>query len=275
MKNKSRRFFLGLLSGIAVTLMLLLLVGIINRQMDLSDWFKLAPSTLADWAGTFGTLAAFVAVIWQQERQENAARAIKVEESRPRFSVAFSPEVEIETTLLFWKRQPEEVIDLVNNFNADNYRWITIENISKNVVYNFKVALQYHTKNDELPRIDYWTTSGIFPRQKIVPIPKFKDTKLDRLGEVTYDALFVEFTTPANEVGFFEMTNVNQANTDTALGNDQYYFVSDSYIKGVTAVNQDEMLKSTSKKWRQLKEIFHDSVGPTNFLQKHHDGKIY
>ena len=254
-----------------------LILGIVYFSLHGFDafikWVTTDVGSVAEWTGSIGTIAAFGAVIWQQGRQENITRAVNVEESRPRFSISFTPKCEVGTKILFWNRNSNDINALFDNFKG--YRFISMQNISDNVVYDFSVILKYHGKDNSNIRTDYWNHSGIFPKQSIIIIPKFKGTEDDEIGNYIYDELLVKFTTPANEVGFYSLNNSNDDRTDSSLGSEKYYFVKGSHIKGVTAINKDEMLTVKSEKCQEFDKQFNSLRGHTNFLEKHHDGKIY
>lgn len=63
-------------------------------------WATTDVGSVADWAGSVGTILAFIAVIWQQGRQENITRAVHVEESRPRFSITYTPKPQAKSKVM-------------------------------------------------------------------------------------------------------------------------------------------------------------------------------
>lgn len=81
-------------------LAVLIIVGIVYFVLHgfnpFVKWATTDVGSVADWAGSIGTILAFVAVIWQQGRQENITRAVHIEESRPRFSITFTPFGEVD-----------------------------------------------------------------------------------------------------------------------------------------------------------------------------------
>lgn len=240
-------------------------------------WATTDVGSVADWAGSIGTILAFIAVIWQQGRQENITRAVHVEESRPRFSITYTPKPQAKTKMLFWgnNRTLSQINTMLNNRNGENYRFINIENISNNVVYDYSIILKYHFYDNSLVRKDYWSSHGLFPRRSIIIVPKFLGTGKDKIGNYIYDELLIKFTTPANEIGFFKMTNVNGNRTDSSFGDSQYYFVRGSHIKRVTAINTDEMIKADSPLCRKLDREFSETTGGTDFGAIGEDGKAY
>lgn len=239
-------------------------------------WATTDVGSVADWAGSIGTILAFVAVIWQQGRQENITRAVHIEESRPRFSVIYTPTPKAKSKVLFWgeDRNAANINEIIKNRSINNYRFISIENISNNVIYDYSVILKYHSKDNSLIREDYWTSSGLFPRRSVVIVPKFLGKDEDKIGNYIYDELLVKFTTPANEVGFFIMKNVNNDQTDSSLGKNQYYFVRGSHVKRVTAINTDKMIEVDSSICKALDKEFNDIIGGTKFGEVNDDGTV-
>ena len=240
-------------------------------------WATTDVGSVADWAGSIGTILAFIAVIWQQGRQENITRAVHVEESRPRFSITYTPKPQAKSKMLFWgnNRTLSQINTMLNDRNGENYRFINIENISNNVVYDYSIVLKYHFYDNSLVRKDYWSSYGLFPRRSIIIVPKFLGTDKDKIGNYIYDELLIKFTTPANEIGFFKVTNVNGNRTDSSLGNSQYYFVRGSHIKRVTAINTDKMIKADSPLCRKLDREFSETTSGTAFSEIGEDGKVY
>ena len=240
-------------------------------------WATTDVGSVADWAGSIGTILAFIAVIWQQGRQENITRAVHVEESRPRFSITYTPKPQVKSKMLFWgnNRTLSQINTMLSDRNGENYRFINIENISNNVVYDYSIILKYHFYDNSLVRKDYWSSYGLFPRRSIIIVPKFLGTDKDKIGNYIYDELLIKFTTPANEIGFFKVTNVNGNRTDSSLGNSQYYFVRGSHIKRVTAINTDKMIKADSPLCRKLDREFSETISGTAFSEIGEDGKVY
>lgn len=173
-------------------LAVLIIVGIVYFVLHgfnpFVKWATTDVGSVADWAGSIGTILAFVAVIWQQGRQENITRAVHIEESRPRFSITFTPKPKLKSKVLFWgeNRNADEINTIIENRAIDNYRFISIENISNNVIYDYSVILKYHSRDNSLVREDYWTSSGLFPRRSIVIVPKFLGTNKDKIGNYIY-----------------------------------------------------------------------------------------
>lgn len=239
-------------------------------------WATTDVGSVAEWAGSIGTIFAFAAVIWQQWRQENITRAVHIEESRPRFSITYTPEPNAKSRLLFWgnNRNINNINEIIKNRSTDNYRFISIENVSNNVIYDYSIILKYHSKDNSFVRKDYWTSNGLFPRRSAVLVPKFMGTNEDKIGNYVYDELLIKFTTPANEVGFFTMKNVNNNQTDYGLGSCQYYYVRGSHVKRVTAINKDKMIEVNSAECKRFDEEFGRLVGTTSFGDVNEDGNV-
>ncbi len=264
--NKYRQFIIGVL----VTLSFLIAIWLVylfvkDGWRSFAEWFQTDHGTVADWASGIGTIAALAAVIWQQDRQENMERAINVENSRPRFTLSFYPNATKKATVLYWGRNPSEVKEIIEGENP--YRLIYIQNISENVIYDFEVILKYHEAKTFKPRTDYWTTSGIGPKENIIIIPKFKKTDKEVEGNIVYDGLFIKFVTTANEVGFFIETNTKQEATDSGFNASQYYYVKGRHIKHVTAINRDKMIRVNSDECRKLDRMFDELAGSTSFME--------
>lgn len=264
--------------GSVITIIILLLFWVIslfikNGWRDFANWLSTEHGNVADWASGLGTIFALIAVVWQQGRQENLERAINVEKSRPRFSLSFYPTVENNTTILYWNKDPQDVKNMVKNGGV--YRFISIENISENMVYDFYAILKYHEAQTFKPRTDYWKTEGVSPKEKVVMIPKFKGTEVEKSANIIYDSLTIKFVTTANEVGFFSTININGDSTDNSFGNARYFYVRGKHIKHVTAVNRDRMIKVNSDKCRSLDNMFDSISGSTNFMEVDNDGEIH
>lgn len=240
-------------------------------------WATTEVGSVAEWAGSIGTILAFVAVIWQQGRQENVTRAIHVEESRPRFAITFTPKPQQKSKVLFWgkDRTNSTINALIKNRSANNYRFISLENISNNVIYEYSVILKYHSRDHAIERKDNWSNSGLFPRRSIVLVPKFLGTSEDKIGNYIYDELLIKFTTPANEIGFFTVQNVNNNQTDSSLGQSQYYFVRGRHIKRVTAINTDKMIDVDSSICKKLDKEFSETDSGTSFGEVNENGEVY
>lgn len=239
-------------------------------------WMTTQVGTLAEWAGSVGTLAAFGAVIWQQNRQENITRAVHIEESRPRFFVSFTSKPKEKNMVLFWgeNRDLDEINEMIEGRNGKNYRFISIDNISNNVVYDYSIILKYHSKDNSVVRTDYWSGSGMFPRRGVIIVPKFMGSNDDQVGNYVYDKLLIRFTTPANEVGFFTMVNKNNEQTDCSLGSSQYLFVRGRHVKRVTAINTDKMINVTDSICKKLDNEFSLLLGTTSFGVMQDNGKV-
>ena len=272
--KKYRQVFYTLLA-------VLIVIGIVYFALHgfspFVKWATTDVGSVADWAGSIGTILAFIAVIWQQGRQENITRAVHIEESRPRFSITFTPKPKLKSKVLFWgeNRNTAEINAIIENRSAKNYRFISIENISNNVIYDCSIILKYHSKDNSSVREDYWTNSGLFPRRSLAIVPKFLGTDKDKIGNYIYEELLIKFTTPANEVGFFTMKNVNNDQTDSSLVQSQYYFVRGSHVRRVTAINTDKMIEVNDSICENLDKEFNEIVGGTSFGEVHEDGKVY
>lgn len=239
-------------------------------------WATTDVGSVADWAGSIGTILAFVAVIWQQGRQENITRAVHIEESRPRFSLTYTPKPVLKTRVLFWGdgRTAVNINEILGSRSAENYRFISIENISNNVVQDYSIILKYHSNDNARVRKDYWSSHGLFPRRSVAIVPKFMGTDKDKIGNYIYDELLVKFTTPANEVGFFTSKNINNAQTDSSFGKSRYYFVRGSHVKRVTAINTDKMIDVDSSICRKLDKEFDEIIGITSLGEINENGKL-
>lgn len=279
--NKLKELCKRYQQAIYTLLAVLIIVGIVYFALHgfntFVKWATTDVGSVADWAGSIGTILAFIAVIWQQGRQENITRAVHIEESRPRFSIIFTPKPKLKSKVLFWgeKRNVTQINTIIENRTGQNYRFISIENISNNVVYDYSVILKYHSKDNSLVREDYWNSSGLFPRRSIVIVPKFLGTDKDEIGNYIYDELLVKFTTPANEVGFFTMKNTNNDQTDSSLGQSQYYFVRGSHVKRVTAINTDKMIEVNEPICKNLDKEFNEITGGTSLGEVDENGKVH
>lgn len=272
--DKCRQYIIGSLITIMVLLLFWIVASFIkNGWDDFANWFNTEHGNVADWASGLGTIFALIAVVWQEGRQENLERAINVEKSRPRFSLSFYPTITKNTTILYWNRKPENVKQIINK--SGDYRFISIENISENMVYDFYVILKYHESQTFKPRTDYWKTAGIAPKEKVVVIPKYKGSENEKAGNIVYDSLTIKFVTTANEVGFFSTKNADGDSTDNSFGNERYFYVKGKHIKHVTAVNRDKMIKVNSDKCQTLDNMFASISGPTSFMEVDNDGNTH
>lgn len=275
--NKTKNFFKQYQQVFYTLLAVLIIAGIVYFALHgfnpFVKWLTNDVGSVADWAGSIGTIFAFVAVIWQQERQENITRAVHIEESRPRFSITYTPKPKVKSRILFWGEN-RDVASIIANRTNENYKFISIGNISNNVIYDYSVVLKYHSKDNSLVRRDYWTNRGLFPRRSIIIVPKFLGTDKDKIGNYIFDELLVKFTTPANEVGFFTMKNSNNDQTDSSLGGSQYYFVRGSHVRRVTAINTDKMIEADSSICKSLDKEFNEINGITSFGDINENGNL-
>lgn len=235
-------------------------------------WLNTEHGNVADWASGLGTICALAAVVWQQGRQENLERAINVERSRPRFTLSFYPTITEKSTILYWNRSPKDVENIISTDGF--YRFISIENISENMVYDFYVILKYHIAQTSQERIDYWKTAGIGPKEKVVILPKYKGSDLEAERNIVYESLTIKFVTTANEVGFFSTENTTNDPTDNSIGSGRYYFVKGKHIRHVTAVNKDKMIKINSDKCQKFDEMFNSIIGSTSFMEVKSNGNV-
>lgn len=260
---KYEQFIRGALSVVVVVLFVFAIEELTKEWTPFVKWFHTDHGNVADWAGSIGTIAAFLTVFWQVQKQGNIERAINVENSRPRFSVLFRPKLVENTRVLYWNRTDSEVQNIIQN--PGEYRFITVQNISSNVIYDFSVILKYHTVDNARSRTDYWSTTGVFPKKIVTFIPKFKGENNDQ--QYMYDELLIKFTTPTNEVGFFQMVNKNDVKGDLGLGDGQYYFVKGTHIKGVEAINKDKMIKIKSDECKRFDSLFNEFNYSTNTME--------
>ncbi|AMS08451.1 hypothetical protein AYI71_06470 [Limosilactobacillus oris] len=261
--SKFKQFIQGALCIVVLIFGFILIKHITKEWTPFITWFHTDHGSVADWAGSIGTIAAFLAVFWQVKKQGSIERAIDVERSRPRFSVLFSLTLPKGTRVLYWNRTDNDANNIISN--PEEYRFITIQNISSNVIYDFDVILRYHTLDNSRSRNDFWSTTGVFPKKTVTFIPKFKGKNNDQ--QYVYDELLVKFTTPANEVGFFRMINVNDVKGDLGLGSGRYYFVKGTHIKGVKAINKDRMIKINSDECQRFDSLFEDFNYSTNTIE--------
>ena len=279
--KKNKELFIKYRQVFYTLLSILIIAGVVYFALHgfktFIKWATTDVGSVADWAGSIGTILAFVAVIWQQGRQENITRAVHIEESRPRFSITYTPQSKPKTKILFWgkDRGLNDISKIIKERSVNNYRFINIENISNNVIYDCSIILKYHFKDNSSVREDYWTNSGLFPRRSIAIVPKFLGTDKDKFGNYIYEELLIKFTTPANEVGFFTMKNTNNVQTDSSLGQDQYYFVRGSHVKRVTAINRDKMIKVNDTICRTLDKEFNEITGGTSIVEVDENGEVH
>lgn len=260
---KHKQFIQGALCIIAVIFVIFLIKEFKKEWIPLVKWFHTDHGSVAEWTGSIGTIAAFLAVFWQVKKQGNIERAIDVEKSRPRFSVLFSPCLDKNTRVLYWNRTFDDVQNIIKD--PGKYRFITIQNISSNLIYDFNVILKYHTLDNSRSRTDFWCTTGVFPKKIVTIVPKFKGENNDQ--QYVYDELLIRFTTPANEVGFFQLVNKNNVKNDMGLGNEKYYFVKGTHIKEVEAINRDSMIKANSDECKRFDSLFEDFNYSTNTME--------
>lgn len=262
--KKYKQTFVCIIVFLCLFLGYFVIKALYNYRSSFLIWIQTEHGNVADWAGSIATLAAFLAIFWQVRKEGNIERDIHVEESRPRFSVLYTNTFKEDTKFLFWNKSIDKVNEII--YKPQGYRLITITNVSNNVVYDLTAILRYHTTDNTKHRTDFWTTTGVFPKETVAFIPKFKGENVD--NKYIYDEFIIRFTTPTNEVGFFQMTNSGLVAGDMGLGGNAYYFVKEKNSKGVKAINQDKMIKKSDDTYKRFNSLFNECTGATSEVVK-------
>ena len=206
--------------------------------------------SLADWLSAIGTIAAFFAVIWQQYRQEKAARSFKIEQSRPRFLRLAGGVIPNEADVLMNKQISSKLLyEIVSkprkkDTNAHS-ALLAIKNISRNIIYKLEIIIEYEDKS-----IQCWKKIGMQSNEVIVLVPSFLKDGERNLSNVNKkrSELKLRFLTPSNEVGFYIY------NYENKIG--KYIFIKDKWNKKTTPPKGGTLLNRNSEQIKDLNKDF-------------------
>ena len=183
-----------------------LLIGIIMGSIifDIAPYDTDKYGAMADWVSGIGTLAAFFAIFWQQHRQEQIERAIRVEQNRPRFARMARGKMPEKANILTNKQPDDKLLyEFVSNprqnIKGIRKELLTLENISKNTIYRLEIIIEYKDDTKE-----FWSRNGIHENGIVAMVPSFfADEKRYSDDAKERVKLKVHFLTPSYEVGFY------------------------------------------------------------------------
>lgn len=235
-------------------LLLLIVAFLFFRFEKFVKWLVQDTGSVADWVSGLGTIAAFGAVIWQQHRQERIARALRVEQARPRFTRMIRGKLPDKTDILTNKKIEKKLLYEIlqeprQNISKIRSELLTLENISENTIYCLEILIIYEDNSEQ-----FWAQNGIHKNGVIALVPSFLDGGMEPSKE-TKDRvkLIVRFLTPLNETGFYIY--------DYEKKEERYLFVKDPYNDLVRSSKQGEMLDNDDDYIEKLNKKFDGQKG--------------